>query len=892
MYNVKKIFAIFLSMVVLVINLIPVIPVQAVEEKGDLAYQSDGTFKIMQIPDIQEAYPYADKMQQDIRNYLAYEKPNLVVLTGDNLAGEATPEQTKEMLEAMFAPFDEMKVPWIMTFGNHDWEVGLSEVEMIEYVKANSTSFIGDLGDIEIQGAHPLDTRYQDGRYGQGAYEITGTDNKTKNIVYLLDSGTYREGGKPYGYGSITPAQVDWYNTKSQEYKQQNDGNPVSSLMFFHIPTAQWNDAFDSGTAQGYRLEDAYIQSDESGIVEKAVENGDVKGMFVGHDHVNDYVGEYKDIKLAYGGAANYDSYNNDVTRGVRVIVLDEKQPDVVNTYMRRQTEVSRNSSNAATPVNNVLSEVVVPQVNSNESVDSTKLTHYLQFEGDTKNMITDTMLASGNIEYVDGINGQGIKYSEKGYVSLGAIDYPQDKDFTLSLWTKREAGGDAPFLSNKDWNSGSNPGFALAIHNGMYPWLNFRDANKEKSRLDYKLNDGIIADNSWHHVSFAIDRQAKTVTTYVDGKKIHSGDISQFEGLSFDSGLETILGNDGNKDQYSPYYVGIIDEVRFFERALQEGEVATLSQEFEAPIETTFQSISFPQRYMTVLQKDKTVLAPVVSPVTADDQLVWKIIGGNENGVIDEVTVDSLQATLSYSKPQSLVVKAHSKNREATEATVRIAIIDQPETLTLNTPKTYYVIDEKIQVNAATDIDGTSFSTVTWEVNNDLFSQNITKINHNDLQTVFSERGAYEVKATAQEGGITATHTVKVIEKLDNLIRGYADFLQVKPQISSKALEEKQVDITEVEAIISTYNENNGNTKQYATEQYALELLTKERIIILENTLAELVATAGQTTTQVEETTTVGSEKLASTGQNIEILLATATVFILTGVVIIRRKK
>ena len=65
-----------------------------------------------------------------------------------------------------------------------------------------------------------------------------------------------------------------------------------------------------------------------SGLFTAALERGDVRGMFVGHDHINSYVGNYHGIYLGYAANVGYQTYglgggNNDRLRGVRMFELD-----------------------------------------------------------------------------------------------------------------------------------------------------------------------------------------------------------------------------------------------------------------------------------------------------------------------------------------------------------------------------------------------------------------------------------------------------------------------------------------------------------------------------------------------------------------------------------------
>ena len=74
-------------------------------------------------------------------------------------------------------------------------------------------------------------------------------------------------------------------------------------------------------------------------------EGGDVMGIFVGHDHDNDYSVMWHGILLAYGRFSGGNTEYNHLTPGTRVIVLKEGQR-AFDTYIRQidGTIVNRSS--------------------------------------------------------------------------------------------------------------------------------------------------------------------------------------------------------------------------------------------------------------------------------------------------------------------------------------------------------------------------------------------------------------------------------------------------------------------------------------------------------------------------------------------------------------------
>lgn len=46
-----------------------------------------------------------------------------------------------------------------------------------------------------------------------------------------------------------------------------------------------------------------------SGVLQSLISMGDVKAVFIGHDHVNDFCGRLNDIWFCYGGGFGYHGY-------------------------------------------------------------------------------------------------------------------------------------------------------------------------------------------------------------------------------------------------------------------------------------------------------------------------------------------------------------------------------------------------------------------------------------------------------------------------------------------------------------------------------------------------------------------------------------------------------
>ena len=145
-------------------------------------------------------------------------------------------------------------------------------------------------------------------------------------ILYCMDSNSYStiEGVK--GYGFIKFDQISWYRENSNKFTAANGGKPVQSFAFFHIPLPEYSYAVEDQNAVmvGTRMEQACSPKLNSGMFAAMKENGDVKGIFVGHDHDNDYAVYWNNILLAYGRYSGGNTVYNHLSNGARVIELTE----------------------------------------------------------------------------------------------------------------------------------------------------------------------------------------------------------------------------------------------------------------------------------------------------------------------------------------------------------------------------------------------------------------------------------------------------------------------------------------------------------------------------------------------------------------------------------------
>ena len=299
----------------------------------------NGKFKIMQITDIQDTPGIDRETMALIEAALDQEKPDLVVLTGDqvkgqspSMRGEKNAPRVREAIREICAPLDARGIPFTLAFGNHDVEK-ISGQRQLEWYRESPNCLAADTPGLSGCGNHNL--------------VIEDAEGKPALNVYMLDS--HGAAGLT-GYQPIQPDQVDWYR-KTRDALKEQAGDYVPSLLFMHIPVEQLyrlmhesdkktkaslpgfagfagkHYTLDETKATGRHREQLCVPREDGGLFDAAREKGDMLGMFFGHDHKNSFHGKVDGIDLGYCPGCGFAAYGDGVYRGVRVFEFDEANP-------------------------------------------------------------------------------------------------------------------------------------------------------------------------------------------------------------------------------------------------------------------------------------------------------------------------------------------------------------------------------------------------------------------------------------------------------------------------------------------------------------------------------------------------------------------------------------
>lgn len=274
---------------------------------------------ILQVTDLHLTFgiDYNDRHTFQLINDLASEvTPDLIVITGDLTMAP----YSQFLVGLLVQEMDSLDIPWTFVFGNHESDF------------APNTDIIGT-----IQGAKNLlfspGIALEEGGIGNFVISANVDENPWMNL-YFLDSKAERGGILSYDY--FSEAQVGWVDSHLEKDQLQE----ISSLMFMHIPLVQYKEFDQHDLVDGALGEDqVYSQGEDTGLFNTLTTYGLTKGVFAGHDHLNNFSFFMDDILLAYGQVTGYNAYGS-IERGGRVIEIDDQGN--LSSYLLLESELNQ----------------------------------------------------------------------------------------------------------------------------------------------------------------------------------------------------------------------------------------------------------------------------------------------------------------------------------------------------------------------------------------------------------------------------------------------------------------------------------------------------------------------------------------------------------------------
>ena len=303
-------------------------PLSVSARLGRLQFHQSGKFRVLQLADIQDGPKVSKDTVKLIEASLDATRPDIVIFTGNQIAGydpayaqttrkrrwsaaagissktassksseaserfEAALERTcasvRATVEQLVRPLADRGIPWAVTFGNHDFQCGLSNAEIESICRefpgcvnpeptggesglgdANSANSVGSMDSAEDAGFVQLraesylpNQRVFACEPGTFALPVADVDHTMSVLgLVLLDSGDYARSG---GYGSPSAEALRFLaevpkamRAQSQEIGRSQEP-AVPCMVFQHFPVQQYYQLLKPAAANAARAIEGY----------------------------------------------------------------------------------------------------------------------------------------------------------------------------------------------------------------------------------------------------------------------------------------------------------------------------------------------------------------------------------------------------------------------------------------------------------------------------------------------------------------------------------------------------------------------------------------------------------------------------------------------------------
>ena len=321
-------------------------PEEYLSVKRTLRFNEDGKFRILFLGDPHGGVETHPQVFPALETVVKATNPDLVLFPGDisgcNI-GVSTEEELITYLNELTAYLEANEIPWAHVYGNHDDNLGVA-LEKQQEIYMSYPHCVSKRGLDTIDGvgnfvlpilAHDKDVP---------VFNVWGLDSHNDNNHFKKEYGIpddvkimmRNHMGDGGSNDNARYNQIEWYMNTSKAI-ENHFGYKVPAILFQHIPLPEYciipRNPYTC-RMDGHILDEICSNELNFGLFASCLQRGDVKGIFCGHEHLNDFTGVYCGIRMSYVGGINYDCGCRDDIRGGRVVDIDENDPWNFKTYM------------------------------------------------------------------------------------------------------------------------------------------------------------------------------------------------------------------------------------------------------------------------------------------------------------------------------------------------------------------------------------------------------------------------------------------------------------------------------------------------------------------------------------------------------------------------------
>ncbi|CAH0514960.1 unnamed protein product [Peronospora belbahrii] len=240
-----------------------------------------------------------------VEQLLDLEKPDFIAFTGDNMQ-VYDPSSHQRAIDAVTRAAEERNISYGMVLGNHDEEGSFPREKIVDMVSQKTHSYTVS-----------------------GPKTVNGVGNYMLNVTAPIRGV----------WGDINTTVFRMYSwTPVLKPRQRN-----TPVMFFHIPLVEFSYSKDG--CNGDQLERVHNQGMNLRLLSALSEINEIKAVFVGHDHVNEYCCLVDGVQLCYGGGAGFGRAYSAAgfSRRARVVewTVDSDERHVIRSWKRHFDDIN-----------------------------------------------------------------------------------------------------------------------------------------------------------------------------------------------------------------------------------------------------------------------------------------------------------------------------------------------------------------------------------------------------------------------------------------------------------------------------------------------------------------------------------------------------------------------
>ena len=257
------------------------------------------------------------------------------------------------------------------------------------------------------------------------------------------------------------------------------------------------------------------------------------------------------------------------------------------------------------------------PEVPPIDPVPTDSLIANYELEADAKdtsgNGLDATLEDGGGVAFATSESGAYLSFDNinapaKSFATLpdsSLLDFDLSlANFTVAFWHRTSVDfstispGDVSIVTNKNWQSGSNPGFTVGI--GTNGRLEYNSGDGAGTRCDYDGPGGTMNDGEWHYV--VLVQSPEAFLLYLDGRKVAEKSCVL---STLSSGYPIRVGASWI---YPAYYSGDVDKITIWNSLLSHPNIFDLYLKGRDAVMTNSPTTKSQQSLLTLNNISKSI--------------------------------------------------------------------------------------------------------------------------------------------------------------------------------------------------------------------------------------------------------------------------------------------